>query len=230
MICEQSETRSGGATLGFFSETCDASIVGQIGFAHLRHRVQARVRVVLVGDRGEVVGRGAIFLDVDLRDPPEQFREHEVAVFRLLDVIIRRRAKNIGAIQRRHRLLLFRADDEDRVVKSAHDPLRAEQDGERTGSAGRFGVHRRNAVQFRVDLGNERAEMQLLGELAGVEIAHRRRLDFRRIDLRVVDRFPAGFRDQVADGFAFLLQVALKIGSAAAENVNWFVHKIPRRA
>ena len=115
-------------------------------------------------------------------------------------------------------------------MKSAHDPLRAEQNRERTGSARRLGVHRRNAAQLRVDLGNERPKVQLLGELAGVKVAHGRRLDLRRIDLRVVDRFPAGFRDQVADRFAFLLQVALKIGSAAAENVDWFVHKVPRRA
>ena len=32
------------------------------------------------------------------------------------------------------------------------------------------------------------------------------------IDLRVVDRFPARFRDQIADGLAFLFQVALKVG------------------
>ena len=67
--------------------------------------------------------------------------------------------------------------------------------------------------------------MQLFGELAGIEISYRCRLDFGCINFRIGDRFPAGFRDQIADGFAFLLQVALKIGSAAAENVNWFVHK-----
>ena len=66
--------------------------------------------------------------------------------------------------------------------------------------------------------------MKLLGELACVEIADRPRVDFARIDLRIVDRFSAGFRDQIADRFAFLLQVALKIGAAAAENVDWFIH------
>ena len=84
-------------------------------------------------------------------------------------------------------------------------------------------MHRRNAVQFFVDLGNEGAEMQLLGKLAGVEIAHRRSLNFRGIDLRVIDRFFSRLDNQVPDGFAFLLQVALKIGPAAAENVD-FVH------
>ena len=38
------------------------------------------------------------------------------------------------------------------------------------------------------------------------------------------DRLPARLRDQVADRFPFLLQVALKIGSATAEYVNRF-HK-----
>ena len=61
--------------------------------------------------------------------------------------IIRRRAENIGAVERRHRLLLLRADDEHGVVKSAHDPLRAEQHGKSAGSAGRFGMHGRNAMQ-----------------------------------------------------------------------------------
>ena len=86
-------------------------------------------------------------------------------------------------------------------------------------------MHGRNAAQLRIDLRNECAELQLLGELAGVEIADRARLNFCGIDLGVVDRFFPGFNDQVPDGFAFLFQVALKIGAPAAENVN-FVHKI----
>ena len=101
-------------------------------------------------------------------------------------------------------------------MKSAHDPLRTEQNGERPGSAGRFGVHSRNAMQFRIDLGNKRPEMELLSELARVEISHRRCLDFRGVDLSIGDRFAAGFRDQIPNRFAFLLQVALKIGPAAA--------------
>jgi hypothetical protein len=68
--------------------------------------------------------------------------------------------------------------------------------------------------------------MELLGKLAGVEIADRARVDFAWIDLRIVDCFPAGFRNHVTDRFAFLLQVALKIGSATAEDVNWFFHTI----
>ena len=97
--------------------------------------------------------------------------------------------------------------------------------GKRAGSAGGFGVHRRNAAQFRIDLRNESAELQLFRELAGIEIADRARLDFARIDLRVVERFLPGLGNQVPDGFAFLFQVALKVGAAAAENVN-FVHSI----
>ena len=104
--------------------------------------------------------------------------------------------------------------------------MRAEQNRKRAGSASRFGVHGRDAVQFRIDLRNKRAEMQLFGELPGVEISNRPRLDFRRIDLRVVDRFFAGLRDQIPDGLAFLLEVALKIGSPAAENVNWFIYEV----
>src|SRR5436190_17250975 len=77
-------------------------------------------------------------------------------------------------------------------------------------------------MQFRIDLRHERAQMELFRESARVEIPHRRRLYFRRIDLRIVDRLPSRFRDQIADRFSFLLQVALKIGSAAAEDVNRF--------
>ena len=95
-------------------------------------------------------------------------------------------------------------------------------DGKRTGSARGLGMDGRNATQLRIDLRQKRAQMELLGKLAGVEIPDRARVDFARIDLRVIDRFPAGLRDQITDRFAFLFQVALKIGSAAAKNVNWF--------
>jgi len=64
-------------------------------FAHLRERIQTRVRIVLIGNGGEVVRCGAIFVDIDLGDAPEQFREHEIAVLRFLDVIISRRAQNV---------------------------------------------------------------------------------------------------------------------------------------
>src|SRR5437868_12765008 len=87
-------------------------------------------------------------------------------------------------------------------------------------------MHRRNTAQFRVDLRNERAELQLFRELAGVEIADRARPDFARIDLRVVERLLTGFGNQMPDSFAFLLQVALKIGPPSAENINWLVHTI----
>jgi hypothetical protein len=60
----------------------------------------------------------------------------------------------------------------------------------------------------------------LFGKLACVEIANRTRLNFRRINLRVVDRLFASFDDDVPDRFSFFLQVALKIGAATPENVN----------
>src|SRR6266481_7796586 len=87
-------------------------------------------------------------------------------------------------------------------------------------------MHRRNAAEFRVDLRNECAELQLFRKLARVEIAHCTRLNFARVDLRVVERLLAGFDDQMPDRFAFLLQVALKISAPAAENINWLVHTI----
>ena len=81
-------------------------------------------------------------------------------------------------------------------------------------------MHRWNSAQFRIDLRNKRSELQLLGELTRVEIANCTRLDFRRINLRVVDRLFAGLDDDVPDGFPFLFQVTLKIGAPTAENVN----------
>jgi hypothetical protein len=53
-------------------------------------------------------------------------------------------------------------------------------------------MHRWNTAQFRIDLRNKRTELQLFGELPCVEIANRTRLNFRRINLRVVDRLFAG--------------------------------------
>ena len=69
-------------------------------------------------------------------------------------------------------------------------------------------------------------ELQLFRELSGIEISHRPGLDFARIDLRVIESLFAGLDDQMPDGFAFLFQVALKIGAPAAENVN-VVHVDP---
>jgi hypothetical protein len=48
--------------------------------------------------------------------------------------------------------------------------------------------------------------------------------DFGGIDFGVVERFATGFLDHIAQRLALLFEVPLKIGSARAENVNWFVH------
>ena len=64
----------------------------------------------------------------EVRDAAKQFRKHEIAVLRFLDVIISGRTENIRAIQGRHRLLLLCTNHEDGIVEAAHDPLRTEQD------------------------------------------------------------------------------------------------------
>jgi len=81
-------------------------------------------------------------------------------------------------------------------------------------------VHRWDSAQFRIDLRNKRTELQLFCKLARVEIANCARLNFARINLRIFDRLFAGFDDNVPDCFPFLLQVPLKIGAPAAENLN----------
>ena len=50
-------------------------------------------------------------------------------------------------------------------------------------------MHCGNAAQFRIDLRNKRAELQLFRELARVEIANRARLNFAGIDLGIIDGF-----------------------------------------
>jgi len=65
----------------------------------------------------------------------------------------------------------------------------------------------------------------LLGKLTCVEIANCARLNFRRINLRIIDRLFARLDDDVPDRFSFLLQVALKIRPSAAKDIN-FVHSI----
>ena len=57
-------------------------------------------------------------------------------------------------------------------------------------------------------------------ELARVEIANRARLNFAGIDLRIIDRLLAGLDNDMPDGLAFFLQVALKIRAPAAKNIN----------
>jgi hypothetical protein len=84
-------------------------------------------------------------------------------------------------------------------------------------------VHRRNPAQFRIDLRNKRAKLQLFRKLPRVEIANRTCLNFCRIDLRIVDRLFTGFNNDVPDRFPLFLEVALKVRAPAAENVN-FVH------
>jgi len=83
-------------------------------------------------------------------------------------------------------------------------------------------MHGRNAMQFWIDFRNKRAEMQLLGELPGLELSNRSSLNLRGISLRIIERFLSGFGDEIPDRFPFLLHVALKVGAPAAENVNRF--------
>ena len=55
------------------------------------------MRIVFVGDPRQVFFGSAILFDVNLRDAPEQFRKHEIAVFRPLDLEIGRGAKNVDS-------------------------------------------------------------------------------------------------------------------------------------
>ena len=178
------------------------------------------MRVIFPCHSSQVCFGRAVFLDVNLCDASEQFWEHEIAILRLFVVIIGCRAEHIGPVEGRHRFLLLRTNDQHDVIKSAHDPFRAEQHRQGAGCARRFGMHRRYPTQFRIDLRDKRAKLQLFGELPRVEIANCARLNFNGIDLRVVDRLFAGFDNDVPDRFSFLLQVALKIRAPAAENVN----------
>ena len=68
-------------------------------------------------------------------------------------------------------------------------------------------------MKFFVDLGNKRAEMELLRKLPGIEIPHGRRLDIGRIDLRLGDGFPACFDDDVTQRLAFFFEVSLRMSS-----------------
>jgi hypothetical protein len=82
------------------------------------------------------------------------------------------------------------------------------------------------AASVWIDLRNESAQLQLFGELTGVEISNRAGLNVADLDLRIVERFLSGFDDQMPDGFSLLLHVALKVGPRSAENINWFAHGI----
>src|ERR1043166_3224537 len=79
-------------------------------------------------------------------------------------------------------------------------------------------------MEFGIDFGNEPSEMQLLGELPSIEIADGPSLNFAGIYLGVINRLFSGLDDKMPDCFTLLLQVALKIGASAAENVDRFSH------
>src|SRR6059058_3811650 len=105
-------------TIGDFKRRSDAwifirnlrcAIEGEISITHLRKRIQLGVRIIFPCDQRQICLGSAVFLDVNLRDPTEQFREHEIAVLRFFIVIIGSSAEHIRSIKRRHRLLLFRA-------------------------------------------------------------------------------------------------------------------------
>ena len=86
------------------------------------------MRVVFPRYQRQVRFSPPVLIDVNLCDAAEQLWEHEITVFRLLVMIIGSRSKHIGAVQRRHGLLLFRAYYQHNVIKSAHDPFGAQED------------------------------------------------------------------------------------------------------
>jgi hypothetical protein len=100
-------------------------IESEISVAHLGEWIQFRVRIIFPCHQGEVRFGRAVFLDINLCDAPEQLREHKIAVLRLFIVIVGSRAEDVRTIERRHRFLLFRANDEHDVMKPADDPFRA---------------------------------------------------------------------------------------------------------
>ena len=83
---------------------------------------------------------------------------------------IARRRKDVAAIGRGHRLLLFGTDHEHRVVDSARNELNRLNDCEAARGAGALDVGSRQAAEGFVDLGQERAEMQLTREKSGCKI------------------------------------------------------------
>src|SRR6476619_1193831 len=85
-------------------------------------------------------------------------------------------------------------------------------------------MHRGNTAQFRIDLRNKRAELQLFRELARVEIPNRPRLNFAWIDLGIIDGFFTGLDNDVPDRFTFLLQIVFFNDTPTTENVNRLTH------
>ena len=86
-------------------------IQSQIGVAHLCHRIQLSMRVIFPRYQRQVRFGRTVFVDINLRDAAEQFREHEIAILRFFIVVIGSCAKHVGTVECRHRLLLFRANN-----------------------------------------------------------------------------------------------------------------------
>ena len=86
-------------------------------------------------------------------------------------------------------------------------------------------MHRRDAAQLRVDLGEERPQVKLAGEQAGGEVADHARAHVRRVDLGCGDRAAARFDQDITQTLAFFCDIPLKVGTRGADEINRLGHQ-----
>ena len=110
-------------------------------------------------------------------------------------------------------------------MQTADDLLRSAQHRHAPGSARRFDMNRRDAAQFFVEFGEERAQMKLPREQAAGEIADHTALNVCGIDARLSKGAPRGLKNDVANRLSLLLEIALEVGPSGANDINRLSHK-----
>src|SRR5690606_3999990 len=73
-------------------------------------------------------------------------------------------------------------------------------------------------------VGDEAAQVKLLREAAGGEVAHHAALHRRRLDAGGVERCPARLDDDVAQALLLLAEIAGEVGPAGADEVDGIGH------
>ena len=110
-------------------------------------------------------------------------------------------------------------------MQARHDLLRARQHRRPSRGARRLDVHRRDAAQLRVDLGEERPQVKLAGEQAGGEVADHARAHVAGVGPRRCNCAAARFDQDVAQTLAFFCEIPLKVGTRGADEINRLGHQ-----
>ena len=224
VICEQSVTFSGGADPLVVGGLRTCGVERERRVTCLAHGLSRACRRLLKATSASCFSVEPVSRLIQRGDAREELGEHELAVNVSLRAVIPRRPEHLGAVGRRHRLLLLGADDENDVVEAGHDLLGTGQHRRPAQRARRLDVHRGNAAQLRVDFGEQRPEVELAGKQAAGEIPDDAGGDVARFNSPRGDGLAPRLADDVAQPLALLDEVPLEVRTRGADQINGCWH------